>query len=355
MNVKVCCRCKRELPADLIHFRKHSQTSDGFDTACKECRGSKFRIPYNYGVENPEIEKRCSICGIVYPKTNEYFSYSNKLHNKFSSVCKDCYNKKAKEYPRTGEPYDGQILIKPRENIVGMKFGTLTVLNQCEDYINTSGRRSACYECLCECGNISKKTIGNLKRSNSCCMKCKGEKISVAQSKVNEYELNLIDEHGIYGIGYCTNTNNKFYFDMEDYDKIKDYCWMEHSNNGRYHYVVNTEKIHDRLHQIIGCKYYDHIDRNPFNNRKYNLRPCTHHQNSMNSSIPKNNISGVMGVSWVKTRKRWRAYIKVDYKQIWLGSFKDKDDAIIARLKAEKEYFGEFAPQQYLYEQYSIS
>ena len=45
---------------------------------------------------------------------------------------------------------------------------------------------------------------------------------------VNKYDLNLIDEHGKYGVGYCSNTNNKFYFDMDDYDKIKDiYC----SNN----------------------------------------------------------------------------------------------------------------------------
>ena len=41
--------------------------------------------------------------------------------------------------------------------------------------------------------------------------------------KTNIYELNLHDENGLYGVGYCSNTNRKFYFDMDDYNKIKDY------------------------------------------------------------------------------------------------------------------------------------
>jgi hypothetical protein len=44
----------------------------------------------------------------------------------------------------------------------------------------------------------------------------------------------------------------------------------------------------------------------------------------------------------------------VNRKQIRLGCFSDKIDAIKARLKAEKEYFGEFAPQQHLFEQYEV-
>lgn len=42
------------------------------------------------------------------------------------------------------------------------------------------------------------------------------------------------------------------------------------------------------------------------------------------------------------------------YKQKSLGKFINKKDAIVARLKAEKEYFGEFAPQRRLFEEYGI-
>ena len=38
-----------------------------------------------------------------------------------------------------------------------------------------------------------------------------------------------------------------------------------------------------------------------------------------------------------------------------LVSFINKNDAIIARLRAEKKYFGEFSPQQALFEQYGIN
>lgn len=41
-------------------------------------------------------------------------------------------------------------------------------------------------------------------------------------------------------------------------------------------------------------------------------------------------------------------------KTKYLGSFKNKEGAIKARLEAEAKYFGEFAPQKHLFEQYGI-
>ena len=45
----------------------------------------------------------------------------------------------------------------------------------------------------------------------------------------------------------------------------------------------------------------------------------------------------------------------VNGKNIYLGVFVNKEDAIKTRLNAEQKYFGEFAPQQHLYEQYNIN
>ena len=44
----------------------------------------------------------------------------------------------------------------------------------------------------------------------------------------------------------------------------------------------------------------------------------------------------------------------LNQKSIWLGEYADKDDAIKARLLAEAKYFGDFAPQHHLFEQYGI-
>ena len=96
------------------------------------------------------------------------------------------------------------------------------------------------------------------------------------------------------------------------------------------------------------------INRNELDNRKSNLRQCTQQENSRNRSIPKNNKSGYIGVCYNKRYEKWNSYICIDGKQYFLGYFSNKLDALIERLKAEKQYFGEFAPQRHLFEEYNI-
>lgn len=58
-------------------------------------------------------------------------------------------------------------------------------------------------------------------------------------------------------------------------------------------------------------------------------------------TLNKNNTSGFRGVSYWKDRGKYRAYIKFQRKDIFLGNFDRIEDAVEARLIAEKEYFGE--------------
>jgi hypothetical protein len=174
--------------------------------------------------------------------------------------------------------------------------------------------------------------------------------------KYNNYVLNLEDEYGLYGIGYCFNTGHEFYFDMDDYDRIKNYCWSEKKdkNYSRVRaYDSNTKKT-IFMHYITSDRYCDHIDRNPFNNRKYNLRKATMSENNRNHNLRKNNKCGITGVHWHKLRSKWMVYIEVDSKRKHLGYFLEKDDAIKTRLEAEAKYFKEFAPQRHLFEEYGI-
>ena len=99
----------------------------------------------------------------------------------------------------------------------------------------------------------------------------------------------------------------------------------------------------------------DHINRNPLDNRKENLRPVTPTQNAQNNSLRYNSRSGIIGVNWHKRDEVWESHIGVNNKVLYLGRFNDKNDAILARLNAEIKYFGvEFAPQKHLFEQYGI-
>ena len=56
----------------------------------------------------------------------------------------------------------------------------------------------------------------------------------------------------------------------------------------------------------------------------------------------------------INKQKKWASKICVNYKTIYLGEFLNKVDAIKARLSAEVQYFGEFAPQKHLFDQYEI-
>ena len=244
-------------------------------------------------------------------------------------------------------------IVKVRKDLIGQKFGRLMVIKQVEDYISPSGKHRAQWLCECDCDEHNKVivtstnlTAGNVK-SCGCLLR-----------KKNEYKLNLIDEHGLYGIGYCNNTNSEFYFDMDDYDQIKNICWTECTRHGMQCLVGKDLKRRKliTMHIFLGFKHYDHADRNELNNRKFNLRPATSTEQSRNKNKRKDNTSGFIGVSWHEQQGKWRARIHVDKKEINLGSFTNKHDAITTRLEAELKYFGlDFAPQRHLFKEYNIN
>lgn len=82
----------------------------------------------------------------------------------------------------------------------------------------------------------------------------------------------------------------------------------------------------------------DHINGIRHDNRICNLRAVTGQENARNVSMSRRNTSGRIGVYWNKQRKRWRPAIEFCGKNIYLGSFLSKEDAIKARREAEKKY-----------------
>jgi len=78
----------------------------------------------------------------------------------------------------------------------------------------------------------------------------------------------------------------------------------------------------------------DHINRNPLDNRKANLRVATRSINVHNSKIPVTNQSGVKGVYYHKATGGWEAFIGKDGKRI-RKLFMSKEDAIQFRKELE--------------------
>lgn len=90
-------------------------------------------------------------------------------------------------------------------------------------------------------------------------------------------------------------------------------------------------------------KQIDHKNTVRWDNRWNNLREATGTQNHANSSRRRDNTSGFKGVSWHAPRKKWRARVMVERKEIHLGLFNSKRLACAAYIKAAKKHFGEFA------------
>lgn len=243
-------------------------------------------------------------------------------------------------------------MVKTKDDLTGRTFENLIVVRQVEDYVSPGGQKHDMWLCRCKCGNphTSIITVRGCHLRNGSATSCKH-----CGNGYNESDLNLSDENGIYGIGHCSNTGNPFYFDMQDFEKIRWFTWFEHVDNTGYHTLVAKQgDDHIKMSHLLGYKYCDHIDRNPLNNRKYNFRKATSADNARNRTIQKNNTSKIIGVNMDK-HGFWIARIQVNGKRKYLGYFTNKDDAIRVRLKAEVKYYGEFAPQQHLYEQYGIT
>jgi hypothetical protein len=75
----------------------------------------------------------------------------------------------------------------------------------------------------------------------------------------------------------------------------------------------------------------DHINRNRSDNRICNLRITNHSTNQFNRNNTK-------GYSWHIRNKKWYSSIKINNKQIWLGSFDNEDDARQSYLNAKEQY-----------------
>lgn len=141
-------------------------------------------------------------------------------------------------------------------------------------------------------------------------------------------------------------------FDLADIPIIAGKRWAlnRHQSKLTLYAVHNSTDEHGRfrslgMHRLIlgvdDGVLVDHKDGDGLNNRRANLRPCTHAQNMFNRRLPRNNRSGFKGVYWHKNR--WYAKIQVDRKNIHLGAFTDVEQAAHAYDRAARIHFGEFA------------
>lgn len=228
------------------------------------------------------------------------------------------------------------------ENLLGQRFGRLVVVERGEN--TKSG--NAQWLCKCDCGNPELKLVVATRLKNGETRSCgclQKEIASETHSKPNEYDWSRD-----CGVGFTSQPDSygryEFYFDKEDYDKIKNYTWGFNND-----YLRDTKDRSIAMHQLIlptkdgYIPEHIHGSQTRNDNRKSNLRPATQTQNLMNTKIRTDNTSGVKGVHWRRDTNKWTATIWVNKKCISLGCFNKFEEAVRARKDAEEKYFGEFS------------
>lgn len=140
-------------------------------------------------------------------------------------------------------------------------------------------------------------------------------------------------------------TNGEFAIvDEEDYDELSRLTW----HRGDRDYVVHTVGLDGATRQLLMHRVVaraphdvlvDHWDGNRLDNRKSNLRDATYRQNAQNRAP----INGRRFKGIFPFRGRWKARIKFEGKNIYLGIYDTEEIAAKAYDHAAARLFGEFA------------
>lgn len=144
------------------------------------------------------------------------------------------------------------------------------------------------------------------------------------------------------------NAEHEYLVDIEDIDILHSYKGTLHRGSDKYcyanFYAGKGKRKRLALHRMImrpdEYSVVDHIDRDPLNNRKENLRLITAGENTQNIFGNKRSETGIRGVSRNKKwGKPYRARLRKDGKDIHLGYFDTIEDAEKASIEGRKKYF----------------
>jgi hypothetical protein len=140
--------------------------------------------------------------------------------------------------------------------------------------------------------------------------------------------------------------------DTGDFKLVSPYTWCKRPVRNTVYVQASVPRGDGKrtsilMHRLIMKakigQIVDHVDGNGLNNRRSNLRICSHSQNMCNSRKPCTNVSGCKGVYYDEHRGKWKAQIMINQKGKHIGYYRDRDNAIKARREAERRLHGEFA------------
>jgi hypothetical protein len=135
--------------------------------------------------------------------------------------------------------------------------------------------------------------------------------------------------------------------DDEDYEKVSKLSWKYTGGYAAHNYQSNGIQHSVYMHRLImnarKGQFVDHINHDPLDNRRSNLRICTHSQNHMNRTKLPGKSSRYKGVTWNKQVGKWKASIQAKGRYLFIGYFDKEIHAGVAYDMWAKSSYGEFA------------
>ena len=114
--------------------------------------------------------------------------------------------------------------------------------------------------------------------------------------------------------------------------------------------AVHIEGKPEYIHRLVFLYHHgympeciDHIDNDPLNNRIENLRAASLGQNMLNIRGFVGSKSGVKGVAWSRSSKKWTVMCRVNKKSKYIGVYEDLELAELVAIEARNKYHGQFA------------
>ena len=169
------------------------------------------------------------------------------------------------------------------ENI-NKKYNRLTIIK----FDHKGKYNEKYYLCKCDCGKEKIINVQSVKSGKTKSCGCSRTiLLSNLYKKYNKYEIKKD-----YVVGYSTNTKEKFFIDIEDYEKIKNISWYKQKNGYLCHKETGKKVIfmHRYLMNCPSGMVVDHINHNKADNRKNNLRITNYSINCLNRKKLPNGI-----------------------------------------------------------------
>jgi len=217
------------------------------------------------------------------------------------------------------------------EDLSGKRFGHVLVLER--------ANQRAQWKCLCDCGVEFVTTQADLKakRTRTGCFECR--KASFIRLVDDYAEVELNERWGIWGK-----------ISLEDVERVRGYCVSCTGHKKREYAQISTMRGGGKqlqfhrwllMDKLEGDLTVDHINGNPLDNRRENLRVCTQAQNNGNRFC--RSKSGYMGVVLDTTKGNRKPLWMAKIKHRYLGKYKTPEEAAKAFDAAAREEYGKYA------------